>query len=892
MTIDDWLEGRVRRRGAARPAGAEAAARDARALDGRAARRRPRVARPRPDDVAPVDDGAPTCRSAQIVAARSQSGRACRRSISSASCLARIEARPELNAFITVMREQGAGGRAAAAEQEIAAGRYRGPLHGIPVSVKDLVDVAGTPTTSGSARAAAQPARGRAGRHAAARGRRDHHRQDQPARVRVRHDQRGIRVRTRAPSARSVAIGRRLERRRGRRAGRGHVLRRRSAPTPAVDPHPVGGVRHGRPEADATESCRAKGSSRSARTLDHVGPMARTVADARADVPGDEGGRSEPRRRRCGSPDVTSSASRTRTSASGCDPDVRAALARTREALARAGHEVRTVDDRARRAGPPTSTCTSCCRKRRGITRRCWTRTRIAIRRACGCGSKWADTSWRKTTCARCACARCCRRGGGRALEGCDALLLPTLPIPAPPLGAATVDVDGTPEPVRAAMLRLTQLFNITGHPAIALPAGTTDDGWPVSMQLVGAARRHRPAARDGRGGRALHHRRRRIGRRRHRVNVRPIFRLGIPGGTGTFGWGGWLMTSGGCGTSGFGGCSIMHVSDATRLPVRKGSLIDRSSLSQLGAAARGRREHRIVRPFEWGLDWIDGLDGSRRGCRRTAGGLGVADASPTATRSSRSHPCDDYTLDGDRLSFPSAVATPHPENNTVRARYFPDALRARPASAPSSCCRSGTRTPEGHVGLCRLLNRFGISALRLSLPYHDARMPPELRRADYIVSANVGRTAQVCRQAVLDARRAIAWLSRQGYESIGILGTSLGLVPGDAHGRARAAGQGRRAQSHLAVLRRRHLGRAVDRARPRRARRHDRSRDAAADLDADLAVPVPRAHARQAGAARLRAVRPDVSGHALEDAGRTSSGGAASITRSPCCRAATTAPA
>src|SRR6185503_18332310 len=74
-----------------------------------------------------------------------------------------------------------------------------------------------------------------------------------------------------------------------------------------------------------------------------------------------------------------------------------------------------------------------------------------------------------------------------------------------------------------------------------------------------------------------------------------------------------------------------------------------------------------------------------------------------------------------------------------------------------------------------RLLNKFGISALRLSLPYHDARMPPELRRADYIVSSNIGRTAQVCRQAVLDARRAIAWLAREGYESIGILGTSLG---------------------------------------------------------------------------------------------------------------------
>ena len=49
------------------------------------------------------------------------------------------------------------------------------------------------------------------------------------------------------------------------------------------------------------------------------------------------------------------------------------------------------------------------------------------------------------------------------------------------------MDVDGRQEPVRASMLRLTQLFNMTGHPAIALPAGRTPDGWPVSLQLVGA---------------------------------------------------------------------------------------------------------------------------------------------------------------------------------------------------------------------------------------------------------------------------------------------------------------------------------------------------------------------------------------------------------------------
>jgi hypothetical protein len=67
------------------------------------------------------------------------------------------------------------------------------------------------------------------------------------------------------------------------------------------------------------------------------------------------------------------------------------------------------------------------------------------------------------------------------------------------------------------------------------------------------------------------------------------------------------------------------------------------------------------------------------------------------------------------------------------------------------------------------------MSGLRLSLPYHDVRMPPELSRADYIVSANVCRTLAVCRQAVLDARRAVMWLAARGYERVGILGTSLG---------------------------------------------------------------------------------------------------------------------
>jgi len=181
----------------------------------------------------------------------------------------------------------------------------------------------------------------------------------------------------------------------------------------------------------------------------------------------------------------------------------------------------------------------------------------------------------------------------------------------------------------------------------------------------------------------------------------------------------------------------------------------------------------RIARPFEWGTEWLADEPVPAGPPLESLQAWGEA----TIARSEeffRVEPARDYALDGEWLTFTSAVRTPHPENNVVRARYFPD-------GSPKGRRRAVLVLPqwnsdaEGHVGLCRLLNRFGLSALRLSLPYHDDRMPPELTRADYIVSSNIGRTAQVCRQAVKDARQAIAWLHSQGYESIGILGTSLG---------------------------------------------------------------------------------------------------------------------
>jgi dienelactone hydrolase len=79
------------------------------------------------------------------------------------------------------------------------------------------------------------------------------------------------------------------------------------------------------------------------------------------------------------------------------------------------------------------------------------------------------------------------------------------------------------------------------------------------------------------------------------------------------------------------------------------------------------------------------------------------------------------------------------------------------------------------HGALCAGMAKLGMSALRVSLPYHDYRMPAELERADYAVSANVARTIDATRQAVIDVRSSIDWLESQGYESIGICGTSLG---------------------------------------------------------------------------------------------------------------------
>ena len=243
------------------------------------------------------------------------------------------------------------------------------------------------------------------------------------------------------------------------------------------------------------------------------------------------------------------------------------------------------------------------------------------------------------------------------------------------------------------------------------------------------------------------------------------------------------------------------------------------------------RDENRIVRPVEWGFEWLADYSGP---ASLAAGHLAlpatpassaspeeqemrsinqaiIADSAryygytpPTDYRLETRHPLlfptnvrrETLAHDADLkaraaagklptarfLRFTSPIRTPHPENDLVNARWYP----ATPAKQAARRAKSGRRPaiivmPQwnadafSHNALCTIFNRMGISALRLSKPYHDIRRPAELERSDYAVSSNIGRTIAACRQAVIDIRCCVDWLAAEGYDQFGVLGTSLG---------------------------------------------------------------------------------------------------------------------
>ena len=189
------------------------------------------------------------------------------------------------------------------------------------------------------------------------------------------------------------------------------------------------------------------------------------------------------------------------------------------------------------------------------------------------------------------------------------------------------------------------------------------------------------------------------------------------------------------------------------------------------------RATDRVVRPFEYGLEWSKCWP---CGAKLSANGddpikylirLNECCIANSAEFYGYQKP-ENFELNNNWLEFASPVETPYPENNVVRALWYP--ARNQVKKAVVVLPHWNSKLPQ-HNALCAGLQRLGISALRLSLPYHDLRMPAELSRADYAVSSNICRTIDATRQSVIDTRCCFDWLEQQGFEDLGIVGTSLG---------------------------------------------------------------------------------------------------------------------
>jgi len=192
------------------------------------------------------------------------------------------------------------------------------------------------------------------------------------------------------------------------------------------------------------------------------------------------------------------------------------------------------------------------------------------------------------------------------------------------------------------------------------------------------------------------------------------------------------------------------------------------------------RATNRVIRPFEWGLEWAQNWPCTRRVERnghdpwaylKRLNEIGIEHSDEFFGY----EPPSDFRLEGRLLRFTSYVHTPYAENDTDYGQWFPAKEKPGRSRVAVVVLPHWNAHASQHVALCRGLAALGVSTLRISLPYHDYRMPPELERADYAVSSNIGRTIDATRQAVIDVRSCADWLERQGFERIGLVGTSLG---------------------------------------------------------------------------------------------------------------------
>ena len=184
--------------------------------------------------------------------------------------------------------------------------------------------------------------------------------------------------------------------------------------------------------------------------------------------------------------------------------------------------------------------------------------------------------------------------------------------------------------------------------------------------------------------------------------------------------------------------------------------------------------DNRMVRPFEWGLEHINGSvahDDPRSFLR--------AYSREAIAKSPEWYAADevgDYKLDSENvLTFTSTMSCPWEENNKVHAQLF----RGKKAGPAVLVLPNWNARWHGQVALCHWLQRMGITAMKMSLPYHDRRMAKGHERADQLVGPNIGLTLHANRQAVKDARACLTWLEQEGYDRLGILGTSIGSSVG-----------------------------------------------------------------------------------------------------------------
>ena len=203
------------------------------------------------------------------------------------------------------------------------------------------------------------------------------------------------------------------------------------------------------------------------------------------------------------------------------------------------------------------------------------------------------------------------------------------------------------------------------------------------------------------------------------------------------------------------------------------------------------RNDNRVVRDFDWGFEFADAAFIESGKFDNSANSAVEFWRDYTAQAVSRSNEFYKVQTDFDfqskiqnpkskiELSWTSQTVTASAENNTVRAQFFP-AVKQPQTRKRAVIILPHWNAPAGsYIALCKVLARVGIAALRLTLPYHEERMPPELERADYLVSPNIGQTLQSIRQAVLDTRAAVKWLKQNDFDHVGLVGTSIGSCTG-----------------------------------------------------------------------------------------------------------------